>query len=237
MNEKYFLTKKKKKIGKITLFQIKATKDFSNVKKGDEGGYISSEKNLSQYGDAWVYGDARVSDDAEVSGDARVSDNARVHDDAKVYGNAQVFGDAWVYNNAQVYGNAQVFGDAWVYNNAQVYGNAWVHGNANVYGNADVYDNARVYDEADVYGNAKVSGDATVYDNARVYDAQVSGNEQIAVLKQEITVEKTKMRTEKEIKEQLDLVKKQMYNATDMLNAGAIVVQWQTLKWVLGEEK
>ena len=42
------------------------------VKAGDLGGYVASEKNLSQKGNAWVYGDARVSEDAWVYGDARV---------------------------------------------------------------------------------------------------------------------------------------------------------------------
>ena len=63
------------------------------VTPGALGGYVESEKNVSQvYGDAWVYGDARVYGDAQVYGNARV------------YGDAQVYGNAWVYGNAQVYG-------------------------------------------------------------------------------------------------------------------------------------
>ena len=54
------------------LYRIKALKDFRDVKKGTVGGYIESEQNLSQEGDAWVSGDARVSGNARVSGDARV---------------------------------------------------------------------------------------------------------------------------------------------------------------------
>ena len=72
----------------IKLFRILAISSFGNVKKGDEGGYIASEKNLSQEGDAWVSG------------------NARVCGNAQVYGNAHVYGDALVYGNARVYGNA-----------------------------------------------------------------------------------------------------------------------------------
>ena len=53
----------------MVLYRVKALKDFGNVKKGDMGGYIESEKNLSHegtcwgYDDAWVFGDAIVSDD------------------------------------------------------------------------------------------------------------------------------------------------------------------------------
>ena len=97
----------------VQLFRIKALISFSGIEKGEVGGYIASEKNLSQSGDAWVYGDARV------------------YGDAWVYGDARVYGDAWVYGDAEVSGNARVSG------NAEVSGNARVSGDAEVSGNAD----------------------------------------------------------------------------------------------------
>ena len=60
------------------LYRIKAKINFGNILKGDLGGFIETEANLDQSGDAWV------SDNARVSGDARVSDNARVYGDARV---------------------------------------------------------------------------------------------------------------------------------------------------------
>ena len=54
----------------VQLFRIKALISFSGVEKGEVGGYVASESNLSQYGDAWVYGDARVYGNAEVYGNA-----------------------------------------------------------------------------------------------------------------------------------------------------------------------
>ena len=96
-------------------------KDFANVKKGDKGGYIESEDNLSHIGNCWV------SDNAEIYG------NARVYDNAKVYGDAEVYGDARVYDKAKVYGDAEVFGDA------RVDGNAWVFGDARIRDTADYY--------------------------------------------------------------------------------------------------
>ena len=56
-----------------TLYRIKATTDFGDVKKGELGGYIEKEENLSHLGNAWVSGNARVSGEAEVYGNARVS--------------------------------------------------------------------------------------------------------------------------------------------------------------------
>ena len=45
---KYKLSKNKRTIGDITLYQIEALKDFSNIKKGDLGGWIQKPSNLSQ---------------------------------------------------------------------------------------------------------------------------------------------------------------------------------------------
>ena len=53
----------------IKLYRIKALKDFSDVKKGDFGGYVQQERNLSQFGNAWVFGDAKVFGDVIASGE------------------------------------------------------------------------------------------------------------------------------------------------------------------------
>ena len=76
--KKYRLTEETTKVGNRTLYRIQALRDFGNVKEGDIGGYIESEKNLSQDGNAWV------------SGDARVYGNACVYGNARVYGNADI---------------------------------------------------------------------------------------------------------------------------------------------------
>ena len=73
---KYRLTDETKEIFGITLHRIVCVTAFANVAAGELGGWIESEKNLDQCGDAWVYGDAKV------------------------------YGNAWVYGNAKVYGNA-----------------------------------------------------------------------------------------------------------------------------------
>ena len=97
---KYKLTKNKKTIGEITVYQIEALKDFSNIKKGDLGGWIEKESNLSHLGDCWVSGSAIV------SGNAWVSCRARVYGDVWVYGRARVSGDVWVSGRARVCDNA-----------------------------------------------------------------------------------------------------------------------------------
>jgi len=80
----------------ITLYRIEATQDLPQhyVKKGDKGGFVEKESNLSD--SAWV------SDEALVSGEALVCGQARV------YGNAQVSGQALVSGEAQVYDDAHI---------------------------------------------------------------------------------------------------------------------------------
>ena len=166
------------------LFRIKALVAFGNVEKGELGGFIEKEDNLSHDGNAWVYGDAQVSGNARVYGNAWVSGNAQVSGDARVYGNAWVYGDARVSGDAQVYGDARVSGNAWVYGDARVSGNAQVYGDALVYGDAWVYGNAWVSGNAQVYGDARVYGNAWVYGDARVSgDAQVYGDADYATVK------------------------------------------------------
>ena len=81
---KYKLTDETKEVLGRTLHRIVCVTAFANVAAGELGGWIESEKNLDQSGDAWVSGDAQV------------------------YGNALVSGDAWVSGDAQVSGNALV---------------------------------------------------------------------------------------------------------------------------------
>ena len=74
--KKYELTDETIEVYGTALHRIKALKDFGNVKKGEPGGYVESEHNLSQEGDCWVYGNAEVYDNAWVCGNAEVCGNA-----------------------------------------------------------------------------------------------------------------------------------------------------------------
>ena len=161
--QKYILTEETKTVFGHTLHRIQAVRDFNDVKRGDLGGFIETEHNLSNEGNAWVY------------------DNANAYGNAIVYGNAKVYGNAAVYGDAMIYGNARVHGYAQVYGNAKVCGNAIVFGNVQVYGSAAVFESAVVYGNAKVYGNAMVHGDAVVSGNAEVYgNAKVCGNAKVS---------------------------------------------------------
>ena len=161
-----------------TLYRIRALKDFDNVKAGDIGGYIESESNLSQEGDAWIYDNAKIFDNVTIYGDARIGGNAKIYDNAKIWGNASIYGDATIYDNAKIFGNARISGNAWIYGDATIYGNAKIFGDAKIYGNAKIYDNARIYGDARICGNARICGDARIYGNALIYgDARIESDD------------------------------------------------------------
>ena len=72
MEKKYKLTEETTIINDRTLYRIETLKDFGNVKKGDKGGFIENENNLSQSGDCWVYDNAMVFEDARIYGKAKI---------------------------------------------------------------------------------------------------------------------------------------------------------------------
>ena len=117
---KYKLTDETIEHSKRTLHRIQALKDFGDVKAGELGGYIESEKNLSQEGDCWV------------SHKAKVFGNAKVFHNALVCNNAWVSGDAWVFNEARV------FDYVWVYGEAQISGHAGISGKVEIFGDTEI---------------------------------------------------------------------------------------------------
>ena len=159
--QKYELIGETENLFGYNLHRIKALKTFRTVdgkivKKGDLGGWIEKEENLSQGGSCWVADEAKVYSNAEVRDDAKVYGNAQVYDNANVYDNVQIFGETDVCDNVNVYEDAKVYGRAWVHEDAKVYGNAKVRGDA------EVCDNAHVYGRAEVYGKAEICGHAEV---------------------------------------------------------------------------
>lgn len=117
MNKKYELVKiATYTIYNTVLYRLRALRDFGNVKAGDFGGWIASERNLSHEGDCWVTNNAKVFEEA------RVYEDAWVWARAKVFGRAKVCGNAEVYGAANISGNATVCGYALVFEHSQLYG-------------------------------------------------------------------------------------------------------------------
>lgn len=173
------------------LFRIKALKTFGNVKKGDVGGYIEKEENLSHEGNCWVFDEAIVRNDARVYEDAQILRKAKIANKAEVYGNATVYGNAMVISKAKVYDNAKVGRHATITDNAQVFGDALVTGCsyigdwAKIHGRASIFNCVNIDGEAEVYGVAlledkvRVCGKAKVFDRARMSGTSIAAENAI----------------------------------------------------------
>jgi carbonic anhydrase/acetyltransferase-like protein (isoleucine patch superfamily) len=130
------------------LYRIKALKTvgmFSDVSKGDIGGYVEGYHNLSNEGNCWIFHDAKVYENA------RVKDNAIIGGSAEIFGNAVVKDYSAVGDNARVFGNASICGFSRVISNTVVFGNAVVTGNSDIFGNSN-----------SIYGNALLKGKASI---------------------------------------------------------------------------
>lgn len=144
------------------LYHIRALKNFNDVKRGDLGGYLESEKNLDHDGNCWVYDNAYVCDNALVKDNAIISGNARIHNEANISGNAAIFGNAAIYGNVLISDFAKIFDEASIYDNVEIMGHAIIKDKAMILEHAIVTDNAIIYGNAYVLGYAKVFGNGQV---------------------------------------------------------------------------
>jgi len=117
MKRKYEFTGETKVVDGTTLHQIRALRDFGDVKAGDVGGWVESEINLSHDGNCWL------SDNAVASGNSRIS------------------GDVWILRNVQVSGNMRISGSVRINGNVRLSGNAWLCGYARISGYTRVFGN------------------------------------------------------------------------------------------------
>lgn len=123
-----------------------------NKEEGD-GGWVSSEANLSQKGKCWIR------EGAVVCGNARVSGNAKIDRKAVVSGSARVCEDATVGMNAEVGEHAFVGGRAFIQE-------ATVKGRSRVFGT--VTKGATIQDSAEVGCDGHVEGKWQIKDFALV---------------------------------------------------------------------
>lgn len=155
----------------ITLHRVEALYSFNDVVKGDLGGWVESENNLSQSGDCWVYNNGMVMEDARVYDDAIVMGNAHIYENGNVCDNAVVADSVIVCDSATVANYAKVSGMA------KITGNSFILDHAKVRSRAIIADNAKVTEFGLVMGNALLSGSSKVTGHGIVMgSAKISGN-------------------------------------------------------------
>lgn len=164
---KYEITENFIKMSQLKLYQIRALRDIGDdIKAGDLGGYIQSEKNLSQDGECWVYEDGRVFDNAEILGNAKVKsgyiyDYAKIHDNVKV-SNSSIYGNARLYHNAKVkYGN--ISGYAILAGNTTINTHCYLKGNIELKDNVEINCFITLSEDITIEGNVKIDDEKDIF--------------------------------------------------------------------------
>ena len=164
--KKYELTKETMCFDGVTLHRIQAIKDFGNVEAGELGGWVESEKNLSQSGDCWIameakaYGGAEIGDSAILTRKAIACGNSTICNDTLVSDESIIRGFTYLYGNVEVYGKSVIDGDARLHGNVKVIGAKVI--------DAEVYDRVIICDGAYVHGRIKIDGTAYISNGAEV---------------------------------------------------------------------
>lgn len=175
------------------LYQIRALKDFGDIRKGDFGGFIESERNLSHEGNCWITKDVKVCDHATIIEDAIITGTSIIKDCSIVSGKSRInsseireqaviSGDVkcdggYIYGYAHVYEHAQIKDSVRVFGNSSVYGHAMIKDHASIHANAKLHGNCQIGEFADVAGHAIVMGHALITGEAKVLNYAVIGGE------------------------------------------------------------
>lgn len=93
------------------LAPIYASNGSEIVSKGESGGWIEHEGNLSQSGNCWVFDNAKVYGNAKVTQHAWIKDNAVIKDNAHIYEWATVCFDGIVGGNVKMGGAGYFTGE------------------------------------------------------------------------------------------------------------------------------
>ena len=188
MEKKYELTDETIEWNGRTLHRIRALRDVGkpqdNICKGDLGGFVESEENLSHEGNCWIYNDGKVYENA------RVIENAYLEDSPEIYGNALIQDYSHIAGyNVKIFGNAIITGCSKVYAGS-IYDKAilidsevWT--DYKIYGSTRII-KSKIYFEDDehrpiglIHGDTIICGtviygNCRIYDNAQIYNAEIS---------------------------------------------------------------
>jgi UDP-3-O-[3-hydroxymyristoyl] glucosamine N-acyltransferase len=184
MSKKYELTDETMEFDGHTLHRIRALKSFSDVMKGDLGGWVESEENLWQSENCWVYDNAKVYDEANVEIDAVVRNEACVCNkarvtDSKVMDKAFVSGLLDVDRNAIIKGSAKVTGVGPIHK-AVIKDNAVIRGSIFIDGQITIGDNAIIDSSKIVYLEHyyEIGKDAYIQDNSDIIEISMMDDHQ-----------------------------------------------------------
>lgn len=162
-----------------TLYQIKALRDivpsnhsFPKIFKGDLGGYVETEKNLSQEGNCWIYKNSKVFGLATVQDDAIAWGHTYIQDNAIVCNNA-VIKTSMIYDSSIIKDNAVINCGSAVRNNSSIGGSAKIEASS-------IFDNAKIFGKTAIIKSI-VKDEATLTgDTISIINSQIKGRVNIS---------------------------------------------------------
>lgn len=158
------------------LHRIRALRDIGqSVRKGDLGGYVECEDNLSQQGNCWLFGEAISCENAVIRQNAVALGNAVIRGSAFVAGSTRIENHAVIEDNAIVMAgciefNARISGFARIGANPVTNHFPFISQDAIVYG--EVSGKVDVCGHTVILPGAKI--DMPTNDTLRIEDSKVS---------------------------------------------------------------
>mgnify|MGYP003627980356 CR=1 FL=1 len=150
---KYELGESKVFMG-IEVYRVVALKSFGNVTKGDIGGWVEDEDNLSQQGNCWIFDEAMAVNRSMVAGNAEMHDYSKMLDDSMIWDHSRMYDNAQMCNNSGMYDNSKML------NNSEMHDSSEMWDNSKMSGNSKMFNNSRMYGTAELLGNSKMRGDS-----------------------------------------------------------------------------
>ena len=139
------------------LYRIKALKDFKDIKKGDLGGWVSNENNLSQYGNCWIY------DEAKCTGNSRMYGNSAMYEYSEMHDNSIMHEYSEMHDNSSMYGNSIMYGDSKMHDYSEMHGDSAMHDNS------IMHDDSAMYDYSEMHDNSRMYNDSILKNNEKLY--------------------------------------------------------------------
>ena len=154
------------------IYQIESLKSFYCqgvfIESGARGGWIASEKNLSQEDSCWVNDSAIVADNAVVCDNALVSNYAVIKDNATIAGFSVISDSVTIKDKATIMGSAHISGRAIVYGNATICGESLIKDIVMISG-ATI-----IEDKVIVSGGSVITGKSNICSSVQIVSSIIS---------------------------------------------------------------
>lgn len=171
----------------IILHRIRALKDFVCdgifIRKGDKGGFVQWEQNLSQDGNCWIFGNAVAMEDSTVKDNASLHDQAMIFDKSIVCDNASLYNFTAMFDKSMSAGNSVLSGHAKMHAQSVIIDNACIGGCAIACDNCIISGNAKVQGNTIIHGSASVSGNSKLFAYMEIGgDAKIESPSDVIIL-------------------------------------------------------